>query len=193
VLVYSSCLNSTTVINELRKSHQVMFFYFDTRDQAKQSYLGMISSLLSQVASVFKSDFTLQQFNDLYATSNNGQIHSSKDIENPLINILRVIPFIFYVVLDAMDECQDKDKAFTLIDRLLKEVQNVHIFLTSRPHMYNVISSGKDTYQITLGSGVTGMRSDIEQHVDKKLKARQLPDELKDEIKDVLVNGADGQ
>ena len=82
--------------------------------------MGMISSLLLQAASWLSDKFTLDQLKTLYEKSNKGKIFSSKDIENTLINILKTIPSSFYLVIDALDESQDQNKAFSLINRLLE-------------------------------------------------------------------------
>jgi len=171
----------------------VFFFYFDTRDQEKETYLGMITSLLYQVAASSSDKFTLDQLENLYANSNRGQIRSIKDVENTLIHIRKAFPSVYYVALDAMDECQEQDKVFLLINRLLKGIPHTHLLLTSRPHVYNRISSAKNAFYVELESEEIAVRSDIEQHVDMKLQSRKISDSLKKEIKEVLVNGANGQ
>jgi len=153
----------------------------------------MISSLLFQAASWLTAGFTLQQLNILYETSNKGKIHSAKDIGNTLILILKAIPSIFYIAIDAMDECQDQAKAFSLLNKLLEEVKHGHILLTSRPHVYNFILSEKNLSLVELGDEDIGSKSDIEMHVDMKLQTRKLSDGLKNEIREALINGANGQ
>ncbi|KAF5364466.1 hypothetical protein D9758_010707 [Tetrapyrgos nigripes] len=187
----------TNVINDLRKNSSVFFYYFDTRDKVKADYQGFISSLLCQVAkeAIEKGDTSAQnELEKLYNSSKKGDFLVAENIEATLIHMLMVMGAA-YVIVDAMDECtgQYQGKILALVEKLLTTLKNCYVFVSSRPQIniahkeVQIISLDKQTSDI-------GTSSDIEKYVDIKLQEQcSWTPELKDEIKDTLVNGANGQ
>ncbi|KAF5343134.1 hypothetical protein D9758_015226 [Tetrapyrgos nigripes] len=187
----------TNVINDLRKNSTVFFYYFDTRDKVKADYQGFISSFLCQVAkeAVEKGNTSAQnELEKLYNSSKKGDFLVAENIEATLIHMLMVMGAA-YVIVDAMDECtgQYQGKLLALVEKLLTTLKNCYVFVSSRPQIniahkeVQIISLDKQTSDI-------GILSDIKKYVDTKLQEQLAwSPELKAQIKDTLVNGADGQ
>ncbi|KAF5317451.1 hypothetical protein D9758_018836 [Tetrapyrgos nigripes] len=77
----------TNIINNLRKANALVFYYFDTRDQAKVKYDGFVSSLLCQVAGKSRNDDAQAKLQTLYASNT-----------------------AIYIVIDGVDECEEQTR-----------------------------------------------------------------------------------
>ncbi|KAF5339955.1 hypothetical protein D9758_016752 [Tetrapyrgos nigripes] len=187
----------TNVINDLRKNCTVFFYYFDTRDKVKADYQGFISSLLCQVAkeAIEKGNASAQiELEKLYNSSKKGDFLVAENIEATLVNLVMTMGTT-YVIVDAMDECAEEyqDKLLALVDKFLTKLKNCYMLVSSRPH---IDMAHKEVGIISLDNQLSdvGIGSDIKKYVDTKLqKQRAWSPELKAEIKDTLVNSANGQ
>ncbi|KAK7442204.1 hypothetical protein VKT23_016176 [Stygiomarasmius scandens] len=176
----------------------VFVYYFDTRNQEKVGYLGLVSSLLCQVALKLiklNDQYAETELAKLYSSTKPGQACKADELETTLINLLRSIESTFYIIIDALDEGEEQSKALLLFSKLVNGIANCHLFVSSGPHVnISQLSTRKDTFHIYLNPGFSGIESDIAKHVDLRLEEKPtLSPELKNEIKDVLVNSANGQ
>jgi hypothetical protein len=174
-----------------------VFFYFDTRDQDKVQYHSFVCSLLCQLAEKAtekENGYALKELQELYVKSDKGKYLVAENIGITLKNLLMKMDTV-YMVIDAMDECEEQAKVFALIDMLLGDLNNCYVLLSSRPHVNEIFISMREGLRvIALNSKGSGMELDIERYVDSRLEKRLgLTAALKAEIKDVLVNNADGQ
>ncbi|KAF5343132.1 hypothetical protein D9758_015219 [Tetrapyrgos nigripes] len=187
----------TNVINDLRKDSSVFFYYFDTRDKVKVDYQGFIFSLLCQVAkeAIEKGNISAQnELERLYNSSKKGDFLVAENIETTLVNMLMAMDTA-YVIVDAMDECaeQYQAKLIVLMHNLHTKLKNCYVLASSRPHI-NVAHKEVQIIALDKQTSDIGMGSDIEKYVDIKLQEQLAwSAELKVEIKDTLVNSAEGQ
>jgi archaellum biogenesis ATPase FlaH len=109
----------------------VAFFYFDFADNAKKSCSSMTRVLISQLSQ--KCVKVPPSLDALYESCGKGQHQASTDT---LISVLTEIIVQFpetYLVIDAVDECDDRDHTLKVLERLgaLKS-KNLHLLITSR-------------------------------------------------------------
>lgn len=169
----------------------VWYHYFDIRDNTglKSTYRGFLLSLLQQVGS--NTCGIHSQLINLYDKCRVGKLSVSQatnlELGDTLKGIFDDIKF-GYVILDAMDECQEKQEVYKWLNEA-KCAPNVHIAITSRDHIGANITGTSD--QIFLGS--SGIEQDIALHLDKKLADFDFHGKLQEDIRESLIKQAHGQ
>ncbi|KAF5344541.1 hypothetical protein D9758_016483 [Tetrapyrgos nigripes] len=187
----------TNVIKTLRKDSVFLYYYFDTRDKAKVDYSGIVSSLLQQVAAEAIRQNSKNAYNaihQLYINSKEGKFLIPEDMESTLLDLMAMMDAV-YIIIDALDECAEEDqgKLLALVDTLLTKLKNCFVFVSSRPHI-NTTHNKAEIISLDKQMSDVGISSDIKKYVDTKLqKQHAWSPELKAEIKDTLVNSANGQ
>ncbi|KAF5351444.1 hypothetical protein D9758_013510 [Tetrapyrgos nigripes] len=187
----------TNVIKTLRKDSVFLYYYFDTRDKAKVDYSGIVCSLLQQVAAEAirqNSENAYNAIHQLYINSKEGKFLIPEDMESTLLDLMAMMDAV-YIIIDALDECAEEDqgKLLALVDTLLTKLKNCFVFVSSRPHI-NTTHNKAEIISLDKQMSDVGISSDIKEYVDTKLqKQHAWSPELKAEIKDTLVNSANGQ
>jgi len=185
---------STNIITYLKDlGHNVFYFYFDTLDatKIKASYAGLIASLLASIGTHPCYDPSILQ--GLYSRYQEGcEKVPAGTMKAVILDILAAFTADTYIILDAMDECQDQTKVTELICELFNLESKVHILVTSRHSMLDVTSSPSEIILMSL-SNEDGI-DDIALHTDHKMKenSRQFKG-LEGQIRETLINGAHGQ
>jgi hypothetical protein len=127
------------VIDELEKTistsemRGLAYVYFDYKDQIQQSATSIVSSFLKQLALQLESE--LPEVHDLQKKFRfKSKRPELVDLMNTVVALLPRFPST-YVIFDALDECESKErlKLFKVIDQLDKA--GVRIFATCRPHI----------------------------------------------------------
>ncbi|KAF9056902.1 hypothetical protein BDP27DRAFT_1433254 [Rhodocollybia butyracea] len=189
--------HSSSVIEELESSTltQVIYHYCDFRDQHSTNVKTIFHSLLAQLVRQ-----NTQQFNKKLC-----QITDSKlNISGLLSTIDRVVDWIIddlssrdkqqYVVIDALDECEDFDCLIPCLLRLAS-VPKVSLLLSSRQErdIYDLLC---DQSIISLADEGASVLADITIHIDHELKGRQklsrFPSPVKADIARALMEKSDG-
>ena len=120
------------------------YFYFDFRDEQKQSVRNVVTSLLVQLSVYSKPCCDI--IYRLYSTHGKGMHQPSNRI---LIDHLKEMLTAaaqrpLFVIMDALDECPDlgmptpREAVLNLVKDLVclhLQVPNLHIFVTSRPEV----------------------------------------------------------
>ena len=120
------------------------YFYFDFRDEQKQSVRNVVTSLLVQLSVYSKPCCDI--IYRLYSTHGKGMHQPSNRI---LIDHLKEMltaaaQHPLFVIMDALDECPDlgmptpREAVLKLVKDLVclhVQVPNLHIFVTSRPEV----------------------------------------------------------
>ena len=133
---------------------------------------------------------------DLYISNNDGKRQPSSA---ELLKTLEEIALGFseiYIILDALDECTEKEKLLELIKRIAKwERGKPHILVTSRKEK-DIEDKLKPLCTESLDLETAPIDADIQLHVWKELdrdqKLQELSAPLKEEIKEKLANKAHG-
>jgi hypothetical protein len=192
---------SSTVIEHLQ-DHQsthpddaVAYFYFDFNDPRKQNVEECMRSVLAQLCCQC-AEFP-KELQDFF------EQHSRYQKRNLTLQRLRsiLLTVIGYfdkvaIVLDALDECQQRPALMEEIELLVKDKSiNLNMLVTSRKERdIEMVLETLLTYQISLQGEVVD--DDIGLHVrhclaqDPRLSRR--PDAVKQEIEAALIEGAQG-
>ncbi|KAJ7460256.1 ankyrin repeat-containing domain protein [Mycena latifolia] len=128
---------SSTIINTLRsRAEPIAFFYFDTNNSGQQTVTHLLCSLVTQLSVQTPTpDTTLAALWASYARGQQLPTISAL-ISEALIPILREFTQPVYIVIDALDECSERDKLLKLITQIIyAHLSNVHLLLTSRPEV----------------------------------------------------------
>ncbi|KAJ7939563.1 hypothetical protein B0H13DRAFT_2300244 [Mycena leptocephala] len=114
-------------------------------------------------------------------------------ISDALIPILKEFTEPVYIVLDALDECSERDRLLTTITTILDtDLPNVHLLLTSRPEVPR--TSTKLAKRAVLLSLQNFTRQDIESYLTEQLSHFDYDwsAERQGEIRGSLLNSGSG-
>ena len=171
----------------------ISYFYFDFNEVEKQSSKKAIRSLLYQ--------FSVQQnrvqiLEQLYQRCENGQQQPAEGVIRSLFKDAVVCTGHKYIVLDALDECTDREYFITFIRELVhSQQQSLRIMITSRRE--KDIEEQLDSiakYNINIQSAIVD--EDIRVYVRDRMatdpKLTKWPDSVQEDIIVVLTEKADG-
>ncbi|RDW60559.1 hypothetical protein BP6252_11942 [Coleophoma cylindrospora] len=195
---------SSTAIEEIQyccetaSNRSVAYFFFSFTDSEKQKPQNMLRSVIAQL--LRQRDTVHNAATNMYSAHLNGERQPSKD---GLMHLLRQLVDSFgetYLVLDALDECTEREMLLELIDEFHSwNLKALHVMVTSRKEVD--IEDGlehlleKDN-KINAQSDIVDR--DIRRYVRSKVqydnrfkKWRKYPT-VQQEIEDTLANKADG-
>ncbi|KAF5336208.1 hypothetical protein D9758_017771 [Tetrapyrgos nigripes] len=182
----------TKAITSLKAdNHDVLYFYFDTRDQskAKATYKGMLASLMLDMG----IQFNQAQLMYLYETYSSGRTQMPADaMRSTLLDFLRQKSSSMFIFVDAFDECdnQEQHPVTEFIQQLLVQGLKIHICVSCR-YPANHIGMNAGTYEISLNPEV--VEGDIEIYIQQSLQSRPLFVNIKEEVTEALLHGSHGQ
>ena len=173
----------------------LLYYYFDFNDRQKQNVSGCISSLLLQLAFVME-DFDKLRL--LYVACDLGRRQPSiHEMKETLRNALKALPKV-YMVLDALDECQELDEALSFIVSACGSWDtDVKTLVTSRKER-NIDEALNILDPITINLRDELITQDIQVYVQGRLNASPRlkkwcsDPQIKSEIERTLISGADG-
>ena len=198
MLLITDC--SSTIIEDVLRHCQsdptfvTAYFYFDFSDTLKQSSESLVRSLITQLSS--QSPSCPEALKSLYSQNLNGQRQPTTD---DLMVILKYIVGSFqhvYVIIDALDECRDREQLLPLIEEMVEwELGNLHILATSRQERDIEECVGPlVSAQINLHS--VQVNADIHTHLRERLKndfkLKKWPAKIHGQIEAALMDGAHG-
>ena len=146
------------------KTYATVFAYFDYRDQNRQSPDGVTASLLQQLSGrhsdlpepilILRKKF------------------KSQDIRPQLQDRVKAFSLVcqqferVFVVIDALDECDEGKHRQTFIEVLhtLRGQVNVRLFITSRPHSQDI----KKAFDSALHIKVEAKELDLKKYLSKR-------------------------
>jgi hypothetical protein len=137
IVVFVLHPTSPTIIRKLighRKSNPsfaIAYFYFDFRDRGKQSHEHLLRSLVTLFSAQCPS--TPKALERLYSSNQDGRW---KPTVNALVTTLGDILRSFqqaYIVVDALDECTDREELLGLIEDIVNwKIDTLHILVTNQ-------------------------------------------------------------
>jgi hypothetical protein len=191
---------SSTIIEDVqhhcqsRLSFAIAYFYFDFSDTEKQRSDNLIHSLVTQLSA--HSSSCPDTLKALYSQNLSGQQQSNT--EGLMVTLKHIIGSFkqVYVVLDALDECQDREQLLALVEEIVNwKIGKLHILATSRAE-WDIVDciSPLVTAQINLCS--TLVDADIQTHLRERLRndsrLKRWPAKVHEQIEAVLMEGAHG-
>jgi len=169
------------------------YFYFDINDKAKQTSESLLSSLALSLTAKSKNYLLMK---NLY--ERHDQLH--KPTEHELLHLLMELLCCFkkaYMVIDALDECDDYYQLFDQVIRVIHEWQlpQLHFLVTSRREQDIIVTMGEYTLaEISLSPGL--VQSDTISYVNsvvgKDHRLRKWGHKVQQEVKNALISGANG-
>lgn len=196
-------LSSTIIENVLHlcandPGKAAAFFYFDFSETSKQNPEPMVKSLITQL-----SQQCVQipwPLDSLYSSCGNGLRQPSSDaLLDVLQQMCQEIPAT-YIILDALDECIDRDELMSTIEIFSGwKLESLHFLVTSRKErdIQETLENLVDKSNILPLQSLV-IEKDIQQYVrhrlsvDNKLKKWRRDPEISNEIEVALINGAHG-
>ena len=172
----------------------IAYYYFDFGDTLKQSSDSLVRSLITQLSS--QSSSCPEALRSLYSQNINGQRQPTTD---DLMVILKYIVGSFqhvYVIIDALDECRDREQLLLLIEEMAEwKLGNLHMLATSRQeHDIEECVGPLVSAQINLHS--VQVNADIHTHLRERLKndskLKKWPAKIHGQIEAALMDGAHG-
>ena len=128
----SAIIQNTFEIYKSRTNSVVLYFYFDFNDFQKQQNGQMVRSLVSQL--LLYHHTIPSKLSKLYSSCMSSKRQPS--LENLLATLHRMITAFgqAYVVLDALDECEDVLEALTTIEiiRLWRDIKYSILVMSRR-------------------------------------------------------------
>jgi hypothetical protein len=192
---------SSTVIEDLAKysnqdlSLAVAYYYFKGDDGHKSSSSGMLRSILKQLFDRGKR--TSNVFEQLISDGD------QKPSPEQLLSVLKDLVSEFrdvYIVLDAIDECQDLQSLFDVFEEFEKWTEgHIHLIFTSR-ELKDIKEFVEDMsmkiFLVRLSAEV--VKQDIRMYIrdrlrtDRNLKRWRNHPKVQEEIEQSLVEKSDG-
>jgi hypothetical protein len=172
----------------------VSYFYFDFNDAAKQSSRKAIRSLLFQTA--LQVNDTFDDLERLYHKCSSGQQQPAEDTIQSLFKDAMVRPGVKYIILDALDECTDREGLLLFIQELAaSKLRDLHILATSRREkdIEDELSPVAD-HNINIQSAIVDedIRVYIRDRMATDAKLKKWPVSVQNEIMTVLMEKAGG-
>jgi Cdc6-like AAA superfamily ATPase len=176
----------------------LVYFFFRFDDDEKRNSNSMIRSIITQLQQAAPQ--VHEPLCGLYSSCANGTRSPSPDqLRNTLRELIKPIPRV-YIIVDALDECNDREELLEFIDQLFGwRLDNLHILLTSRreEEMKNMLTTWIDgSMTVSLQENVVD--ADIRAYLthrlnnDKKLQKWSKIDDLRHEIETTLMFKANG-
>ena len=192
-------LLSSSIIDKLSQENPpfgIAYFFFDGRDSQTDLQLhdGLIRSLISQFS--HQRGGTPTELADLYKRCGDHHQPSVHQLQNTLRDILDGF-LRTYIVIDALDECTDREKTLTWVNTLLSDtnrpVGNLHILVTSRLERdIETVFRAFDPDSIDIGE--VAANRDILNYLELEMKSKfkQYTESTRTQIKSALREGAEG-
>jgi hypothetical protein len=160
----------------------------------KQALQKAIRSLLFQVAS--HSSAGQQSLEQLYQRCNNGQQQPSVDAIQHLLQDNLALLSSTYVVLDALDECVDRERLLGVLRGLVDlNISGLHVLATSRQERdIQEFLEPIATYNINIQGAVVDADINlyIQGRLNKDSRLMKWPKAVHDEISSVLMEKSGG-
>ncbi|KAL4961575.1 uncharacterized protein BDV14DRAFT_203609 [Aspergillus stella-maris] len=193
---------SSTIIDHLQERCYIdgnsrkalTYFYFDFNDAKRQSADDMMRGIISQFVSQTNE---ISAFVDALFASKSGQLATFDELVQLLQQLVSAFDDVF-LVLDALDECENKDRLWKALQRINANNGRLHLLITSRSNDeaemgFNRLKLG--TKIILHGTNVDNdIRSYVQERLrsDPKLRRWQRRPDLVDDIKEAMMTNAQG-
>ena len=173
---------------------RLLYFYFDYRQQSEQTPFNVLVTLLRQLLSTISS--FPNAASDLYKRIDKGQgLPGWKDLMTSFRNICASSSEELFLVLDALDECDEKTHREPILDLLefLSE-SNVRMLIISRPYPQDINGAFADYPQIVIEASDSDIRAFLLEKITKSRRksSRFIDETLREEIIQSITSKSQG-
>lgn len=180
------------VIDHLLKkcSNEVVYVFCNHNAKEDQSAFSMLSAILKQLVQAHPS--TVGPIKRLYELCVYQDITPSLDVVfNVLQSILTRLPTL-YIVIDALDECQDGSRGQFLAKlRDLQVGRDVHVMVTSRSTP-DIVDAFGDAIKLEVRASDEDMKRFVSDQIFRLPRCIQHDSTLQEMVREKAVNAADG-
>jgi hypothetical protein len=181
----------------------VAYYYFDFGNESCSTVGALLRSLISQIsnqvpripAHLEKLTETEYRSRSMTETKSASSQLSDKHLTALLLETIEKLKDI-YIIIDALDECTELQKAMKLLEEMIKiEKGSLHLLFTSRSEREIEEDIGPIvTSQVLMESSFVNedIRSFIQNRLKHDRKLRRWPQKVRDEIETRLMDGANG-
>ena len=175
-----------------------MYYYFDFGNKiistAENLLRSLAAQLVKQTSGLPKALLRLTQEN-LSNTRYGARMEMEAELSAILCDSMEEFDHI-YIILDALDECVERQKLLSVVQQLLhSKTRNMHILVTSRsdPDLEEYLTP-MITAHILLESSLIepDIRSYIQEQLNHSPKLRRWPQKVQANIESALMKGAQG-
>jgi hypothetical protein len=191
--VLSALAIDSALVNS-SKTKVVIFYYCSHQDDRSRLLTGILSCLIGQLARHNEERLAMVQAN--FERSGHVDTPTWVNDESDLTNLLESMFLCFdevSILIDCVDECHDASTVSETLARLC-ESPSVRMLISSRQE-HDMKWSLADFQQISIAAESQDLRLYVPAEIEirqKKQKLRIRNPDLKDEMIDKLVNGAQG-
>ena len=170
------------------------YFYFDINDKTKQTSRNLISSLVFSLTAKSNNFLPVDR---LYKKHDKLSLPTKDELLTLLMELLQGFGQT-YVVIDALDECDDDHHK--LFDKVIKvmykwQLPHFHLLVTSRREQ-DIIINMEELVPTELHLSAELVGSDIISYVHSAVenngKLRRWSHEIQQDIESALISGANG-
>ena len=172
---------------------QCAYFYFEFDDLQKQTASSFLSTIIVQL--IYQRPCMPEVMQRLYSQHGNGcQQAGLSSLISTILSLIQESDQVF-LVIDALDECSERETVLNLIQQFMSKEQNITLLVTSRNER-DIEIGLKDVVTNTLPIQSAAVNSDIGLYVhnciasDQKLK--RWSQNVREEIEITLTKGAEG-
>ena len=169
-------INSSSVVDELMGMNGedigVAYMYCDYADKDNQTAENIIASLVKQLS--LRKPSTLDHIQKLYEQCGLGKVRPGLTKLTETFRNLCTAYRRIYLVIDALDECDEESRKL-LLDQLEKVDHSiVRIFLTSRPHLIEMQRKFDELPQVEIMAKDSDIREFILNDIREKFNLLEL-------------------
>lgn len=187
---------SSMIIDELKSTvsspeSPVAFFYFDYRDQGRQTPNSLLLSFLKQIIAILP-DIPRSVVDAHEKSPSNADSLPLRDLEGILHEIASGLRQV-YLIIDALDECDEsthRKATIQLLDRI-QQTPNIYLFITSRQYPHDIQESLQSHPQIAIQAN----ESDLRRYMYREIENSNIPEidqEFASTIVETLISRAHG-
>jgi len=172
------------------------YFYFDFNNERKQTVEGFLRSMIVQLS--------CQQLSLPEEVQNLYDAHIKQQQEPRLSSLIETFISLVkgfrrtYVMMDALDECSERQAMLELIAQVVARDQNlkkINLLITSRRER-DIETTLQDIVTDSIRIQSAQIEADIRLHVNSRLshdsRLKRRPESVKKEIEKTLIEGANG-
>lgn len=196
-------LSSTIIDNVIHRQREeqdtaVLYHYFDFGNKINSSAESFLRSLVAQLvkqSSTFQKALDQSRRRESSNTRYGTHMGTEGELSAILCDGMREFDHT-YIIVDALDECVERQKLISIVQRLLHpKTDNVHILITSRSNVdlkERLIPMITEHMLVESSLIEHDIRSYIKEQLHHNPKLRRWPQKVQGKIKSALMMGFQG-